>query len=484
MSSFIGTAVFLSLLLAGSLQSTSGERFESFDKDPGWEGINNRSRQPRQRTVKQDFGYQATTHFGGQPGEIGGFVSTAAEPAYYAKRIPTKTLSDSLTASGRLIYTGKGPHLLLGFFNADTINEWRTPNSLSIRVQGRGEVFYAYVEYCTSKWRAGGDSPGGFAIVPDAKSGKKQLKGFRIGQVYSWSMKYDPAGNQGCGSMSVTIDGETSVCHLSNGHKSDGATFNRFGMLAVSKSADGGGEVWLDEITINGKKENFSVDPGWDAAGNRRTYETSNVRPWFDFGYSPTHHAQGKAPGELGGLVFRGDCRYADRMAAYGDRLEQLDLTRPLKASGRVVLRRGVTDSTTLLGYYHSKDSLEVNKSQASGIPRSFLGIAIEGPSREGFLLYPIYRLHGDQQGYAKGDDRPHILPDGRVHDWSLVYQPGSEGKSARVIVKLDGHPVHLDLKPDQTRFDRFGLITTWIDGNGQQIYFDDLRYTASQGVR
>ena len=24
---------------------------------------------------------------------------------------------------------------------------------------------------------------------------------------------------------------------------------------------------------------------------------------------------------------------------------------------------------------------------------------------------------------------------------------------------------------------DRFGLITTWIDGNGQRVYFDDLTY-------
>ena len=33
-------------------------------------------------------------------------------------------------------------------------------------------------------------------------------------------------------------------------------------------------------------------------------------------------------------------------------------------------------------------------------------------------------------------------------------------------------------------RFDRFGLITTWIDGNGQLVYFDDLRYTCGPGRR
>lgn len=31
------------------------------------------------------------------------------------------------------------------------------------------------------------------------------------------------------------------------------------------------------------------------------------------------------------------------------------------------------------------------------------------------------------------------------------------------------------------TRFDRFGLVTTWIDGNSQTIYLDDLKYTWKQ---
>jgi hypothetical protein len=30
-------------------------------------------------------------------------------------------------------------------------------------------------------------------------------------------------------------------------------------------------------------------------------------------------------------------------------------------------------------------------------------------------------------------------------------------------------------------RFDRFGLVTTWVDGNGQRVYFDDLTYTCKQ---
>ena len=39
-------------------------------------------------------------------------------------------------------------------------------------------------------------------------------------------------------------------------------------------------------------------------------------------------------------------------------------------------MRRGVSDSTVLLGFYHSKDSMEVNDSQSSGWPKGFLGVA------------------------------------------------------------------------------------------------------------
>src|SRR5438128_5816982 len=118
------------------------------------------------------------------------------------------------------------------------------------------------------------------------------------------------------------------------------------------KQFDRGGRLWLDNVTINGAGEEFGSDPKWDASGNRRAYETRNVRPRFDFGFTPTQYAGGKAAGEVGGLFFRGDCRYPERVAAYGDRLSSLTLKRALKASGKVCLRRAVSDSTTLIGFY------------------------------------------------------------------------------------------------------------------------------------
>src|SRR4030095_992408 len=108
----------------------------------------------------------------------------------------------------------------------------------------------------------------------------------------------------------------------------------------------GGGEVCLDDVAVNGVADDFTNDPKWEGVWNRQEYKTADVRPWFDFGYSPTHHAGGEKAGELGGLVFRGDCRSEQRLAAYGDRLATLTLDKALKASGKVALRRGVSDST------------------------------------------------------------------------------------------------------------------------------------------
>ena len=98
---------------------------------------------------------------------MGGFVTPSAEPAFYAKKIPERSFADPMSASGTLVCEGRQFHVLVGFFNAGTVNEWRTPNSIAIRLQGRGEHFYAYVEYTTARWRSGGDSPADFSLVKD-----------------------------------------------------------------------------------------------------------------------------------------------------------------------------------------------------------------------------------------------------------------------------------------------------------------------------
>ena len=469
------------LVAAMTRVSAAEDRVERFDRDPGWGGRNNRAVTPEPRTIRQDFGYSATVHAGGGVGELGGFICPSAEPAYYARPIPEATFDMPLSASGTIALSGAPLHALVGFFNAGTLNEWRTPNTIALRISGRGDVFYAWVEYDTARWRAGGDEPRSFPTRRDPETGRTEPVGFPAkGAVHRWSLDYDPGAN-GAGAVTATIDDQTAICNLANGHKADGATFNRFGLLTVMKSGDAGGEIWMDDVAINEVKEDFARDPGWEGFQNRRSFVTTNVRPRFDFGYSETRFAEGRGAGEMGGLVFRGDCRYPDKMASYADRLDALTLDKPIRASGRVCLRRGVTDSTVLIGFFDSRASMTVNPSQKAGLPADFLGVSVDGPSREGLFFAPAFR--GPDQGGVSFDGAAYIYPDGTAHDWTLEYIPSAEG--GRLTVSLEGKAAHLDLagrdRTSGARFDRFGLITTWIDGNGQQIYFDDLTYTSRQ---
>ena len=65
--------LFAMFCFAAVGEASAEDRTENFDKDPGWEGINNRPTATEKRTVRQDFGFSKTDHAGGEPGEIGGF---------------------------------------------------------------------------------------------------------------------------------------------------------------------------------------------------------------------------------------------------------------------------------------------------------------------------------------------------------------------------------------------------------------------------
>src|SRR5690348_9457086 len=82
-----------------------GERTQTFDTDPGWEGMNNRpTGEPRE--IEQDFGYSATRHAvpeGAPAGEIGGLVTPAAEPAWYATPVGPFTFETKFSASGTMV---------------------------------------------------------------------------------------------------------------------------------------------------------------------------------------------------------------------------------------------------------------------------------------------------------------------------------------------------------------------------------------------
>src|SRR5262249_30077892 len=129
--------------------------------------------------------------------------------------------------------------------------------------------------------------------------------------------------------------------------------------------------------------------------------------------------------------------------------------------------------------------SVRVNPSQDSGLPDDFLGVAIGGPSREGVSFAPAYRVRGGGQGQAGGEGTPRIDPHGTPSPSSLGYFPPGAGGRGGIAVRLGKQSVGLDLKEGDraagARFARFGMITTWVDGNGQHVSFDDLTYTVRQ---
>src|SRR5437899_4097788 len=154
-SAFLSVSVSVRLALGCMIStlaaSTRGQalllKTETFDADPGWDGRNNRATDPAPRQIVQNFGFSgSSSNAGGSAGEIGGFITPAGEPAFYGKVITPTSFSDPLSASGILNLPQGGGHTRIGFFNADTVNEWRTPNTIALRIYGRGTYFYAYIE--------------------------------------------------------------------------------------------------------------------------------------------------------------------------------------------------------------------------------------------------------------------------------------------------------------------------------------------------
>ena len=341
-------------------------------------------------------------------------------------------------------------------------------------INDRGEVFHCRVLRC--RWRA---QAGVIGQIADNASRPRSF----AGQAHEWKRLTEGRPRQRFADLQP--DGDIARCELVPGPHGR-SHLHHFGLLPVLKAWDSPGEVWLDDVTVNGVAFDFGADPKWDGLNNRRTYVTTDTRPRFDFGWSPTRHAGGRSPGELGGLIFRGDCREPARMACYGDPLETLTLKTPLYARGTVSLLRGVSDSTASIGFYHSTWSMQSNPSQQHSIPMDYLGINIEGPSSEGFFFYPVYRVHGEAAKAlgGGGSKAPRIYPDRQAHDWFLKYDPEGANGCGQITVGLDDQTCTLDLEAGHkdvgASFDRFGLCTPWIDGNSVTVYFDDLTYTCA----
>ena len=101
-------------------------------------------------------------------------------------------------------------------------------------------------------------------------------------------------------------------------------------------------------------------------------------------------------------------------------------------------------------------------------------------------MFAPSHRLQNTECRTA--GHGPYIYPDGKSHDWTIEYSPGDAGADGRITATLDGESASLTIPRGDVsigaQFNRFGIISTHTDGNGQHLFFDDLTYTASQGAK
>jgi hypothetical protein len=465
--------IALMLLVSAAPEKQDNLKKVDFSQDPGWDSYRNRIIPNPPPKTKQDFGYRTTNKAGGaKAGEIGGRAQRAATPAWYARPIPTKTLNDKLSASGKFSVTwdDNGNGILFGFFNTDS-KGWRAKNSLLFRLDGNGMKYWVFYEYGTQHWLAGGAG----CFEGDAYQTTKTPPMKADGASHDWKLEYDPDGANGNGEITFTLDSKPWKMALTDGHKADGATFNRFGILN-QQTTGGSIEAYYDDIVVNGEAENFDQDPKWEAVGNQVEYEDKIRRPYNDFGFSAkTNFAGGAGAGEVGGLLWRDDkgCWYADKVGPF-------TLDDELYASGKVGFTHAGSDGGASFGYFNAetkKAELAVKKTRELA---NILAIHIEGPSRIGHYFNPIFaNSRSDQIEPGEG---PIIRPDGKAHDWIFHYKPNADG-SGTITVTLDGVPRTVQIpaekrKPGAT-FDHFGFFSHANDGNHVIFFIDDLSYTA-----
>lgn len=425
------------LLLALCCSGFALTRIENFTTDPGWQGMGNR-RQVGCFQVVQDFGFSYTWNAGVGPGEIGGRISRTTTPAHYGKPISARSLEGELAASGRICLVDNGDGgCFVGWFNS-LRQGWRPVNFLGFRLDGAN----VHLAYTTGNWMAEGLGTG-LSLNPGVK--------------HNWSISYDPGGPGGLGTISFLLDGELRTLDLLPGHRTAGASFDRFGLFNLQEPG-GYQVVYLDDLDVDGRFEAFDEDPGWDGSGNREEFRDCVARGTQDFGYAESSIAGGEA-GEMGGLIWRSEAR-----AYCADQVGSLDLEDAIRASGSLSVTQASSDSGFLLGYFGGGGT--------QWPVRPFLGFMVEGPSRVGHYFRLRYDLENGTSGESEGN--PIVYPNGTLYHWNLAYDPSSR----MLRGDLDGIQISVILKEGNATFSKFGLHNIPVGGHQITAYLDDLQYT------
>jgi len=512
---------------------------EDFSSDPGWDNWNNRVEFHDCPTVTQNFGWRATSHFGGEPGEIGGTIWRSTTPAWYAMPLGHPlSFKDSFSASGRVVVMPpRASGLYIGFFNAERPG-WRTWSSLALRFM-HSEQGDCMVDYKTGQGKSNLCDPGA-VIPPDGKP-------------HTWSLSYDPEGvpnliwpdtkmtnwlsgdayrmetnvlelarkdypemtserlrrllgeafNRGLvdkhmlkgkyprwviqstegrkGRIRFSVDGQAYSAYMLPGHQGEPTQINRFGIFNEQMFSDSS-EVYFSDLIINGHGVSLKNDPLWEGRGNHVTFVDPEYRERMDFGFSESNWA-GKAPGELGGKLWSTEPENPFH-GYYADEIGKLSLEDEFSFSGNVCFVDGGPDGLSFLGYFNRAEKVKPIEGERNGHPLGqSMGIVVHDYTPVGYyfesLCAPTHEL-------AQTGGGPVFVPDRVRRKFKFHYDPHA-GSAGRISVTLDNEKFTQDLSPDMRRqgavFDHFGLMNVRIGGKYQVIYFDDLEYTARRST-
>ncbi len=442
--------------------------------------------------MTQDFGFSDTAHAGKAQGEMGGIVTRASVPAFYAANIGHKTLDDKLSASGTFALTqsSAGAGIFFGFFNSDQPGSTGRPiGSLGMDMDCESGGARLATRLITAQNQSCGTFvtpfiPGKFRPTPIRNDGTR----------YTWTLDYDPHGAKDRGQFIFTLHGDapkpgdlekpnmpdqfkkeaqsrfpdttTFTVDLPDGYKQQGTTFDHFGLINGTKPG-GHLTIYFDDLHYLDQVEDFTHDPNWDGSHNRETYKATDVAGAQNFGFSnDTHFAGGEKQGELGGTFWRGG------QSSYADHVGPLSSEDVLEASGKIAFMAGSPDSGMLIGWFNSTTPATGKKLLAT-----FIGVRIEGPTHIGHYFAPVFADSDSAVSSPKQGRDPVFHPDATPHDWSIRYDP----KAATVSLTLDKESTTLQIRPVQfgkATFDRFGVFTPDVGGSQVKLYLDDLKYT------
>ena len=148
-------------IVSAENQTKTVLKTEHFDRDPDWDGVNNRVKVEQPNPVIQDFGYSSGNHAGGKAaGEIGGRIQRSTTSAFYGMRLEKpKTLDSRLRCSGSFAATQSAgmSGLYFGWFNTKTPGS-RPYNWMGMSLNGAGKGCEVGVGYRTAGGLA--DGPG------------------------------------------------------------------------------------------------------------------------------------------------------------------------------------------------------------------------------------------------------------------------------------------------------------------------------------